>query len=278
MDHPPRLALMLMLLAAGCGRGEQSGSGQRSDGGAPAAAVRADAPARDGGGWSEVEDGLAFASDRAAVVRLACAPAGQLVVNLPRATPVGSEERLSFGGGGDVVALVADPRGDASRGGVSGTGPVPAELAAMLKAGPGASYGATAIGPLPPVEAEMAGRFVAACRPAVAEKSPCRIQDGKPIDRAALRLVGTEPFWGAAIEGRCVTYSTPEDIKGTRVWTRWTAANGSQSFAGALGGMPFRLTVRESPGCSDGMSDRRYPMAATLTVAGEQRRGCAEPR
>jgi len=36
------------------------------------------------------------------------------------------------------------------------------------------------------------------------------------------------------------------------------------------------MRVRAQPGCSDGMSDRRYPLAAELTVGGEERRGCAE--
>src|SRR5688572_27996688 len=49
----------------------------------------------------------------ATAIRLFC-PAGQanLLVNIPAFKPIGSEERLSFGSGGNVVALVADPRGD----------------------------------------------------------------------------------------------------------------------------------------------------------------------
>ena len=42
-------------------------------------------------------------------------------------------------------------------------------------------------------------------------------------------------------------------------------------------GKPFVLTTRAAPGCSDGMSDRSYPLAVTLTVAGEKRTGCAAP-
>ena len=37
------------------------------------------------------------------------------------------------------------------------------------------------------------------------------------------------------------------------------------------------LTIRleHQPGCSDGMSDNRYPYAATVTVKGEVLKGCA---
>jgi uncharacterized membrane protein len=103
-------------------------------------------------------------------------------------------------------------------------------------------------------------------------------QDGQRLAVAPLRAVGTEPFWGARIEGRCVTYSHPDDQQGTRVWTRYAArgTDGAATWTGALGGKPFVLTTRPQPGCSDGMSDRRYPLAVELTVAGEQRRGCAE--
>jgi uncharacterized membrane protein len=44
-----------------------------------------------------------------------------------------------------------------------------------------------------------------------------------------------------------------------------------------LGGKPLVLRTRPEPDCSDGMSDRRYPIAVNLTVVGEERVGCAEP-
>jgi uncharacterized membrane protein len=105
----------------------------------------------------------------------------------------------------------------------------------------------------------------------------CRAQDGRAIAAPALRAVGTEPFWGARIEGRCVTYSTPEDQPGTRIWTRYTPTAHGGLWSGALGGRPFELRTRRRPGCSDGMSDKAYPIAVELRVAGETRTGCAEP-
>ena len=91
-----------------------------------------------------------------------------------------------------------------------------------------------------------------------------------------LRAVGTEPFWGARIEGRCVTYSHPDDQDGTRVWTRYSGEGDEGSWSGELAGRPFALRVRSQPNCSDGMSDKRYPYAVDLVVGGEKRQGCAE--
>lgn len=105
----------------------------------------------------------------------------------------------------------------------------------------------------------------------------CDLQDGSALPPLRLRAVGTEPFWGARIEGRCVTYSHPEDQAGTRVWTKFEGSALAGSWSGALNGQPFKLRTRAQAGCSDGMSDRLYPIEVSLTVGGEERQGCAEP-
>lgn len=107
---------------------------------------------------------------------------------------------------------------------------------------------------------------------------PCLTQGTEQLEARPLRAVGTEPFWSARIEGRCVTYSTPEDQQGVRVWTRYSAGpNGAGSWIGQLDGKPFELKTRPESACSDGMSDKGYPIAVELMVKGEQRQGCAEP-
>lgn len=219
---------------------------------------------------------------------LTCASGeNRLQINVPAFTPIGSEDRLSFGSGGEVEALVADFRGDRQLGGVSAEGAVPANLAALVGGPISASYGAETSGPHPAVPREIAVSFVAACRngtsraagAAMPERavSPCLVQDGQKLSVQPLRAIGTEPFWAAQIEGRCVTYSHPEDQQGTRVWTRFTATPNGGVWTGALGGRQFELRTRAAPGCSDGMSDKSYPVAADLLVHGEQRKGCAEP-
>lgn len=211
---------------------------------------------------------------------------GRLVVNIASFKPIGSEERLSLGSAGTVVALVADSGGDALRGGVTGEVPVPAELGTILAGPISASYGAQGVGPLsPPSEADRTA-FLSACGEKTATPIPpkpapsavaCQMQDGEKLAAMRLRAIGTEPFWGARIEGRCVTYSTPEDQAGTRVWTRFTANAEGGTWSGALGARQFELRTKKAPGCSDGMSDNRYPIAVVLRVRGETRQGCAKP-
>ena len=97
-----------------------------------------------------------------AVMQLACR-ASRLTVTLPGVRPIASEERLSFGGGGDIEVLVADAETEAEQ--VTANGPVdsPDRLRAFLEAGPGASYGATAIGPLVPVPSDQSRALIEDC-------------------------------------------------------------------------------------------------------------------
>ena len=277
-----RAALIAAVLLAGCGRNEPVS--------APRAEIEMEAPAVPGWDLQSSGEGAALALLGGAgktLVRLYC-PAGshRLLVNVPSFTPVGSEERLSFGSNGEVVALVADTRGDAQRGGVSGTGPVPDNLAALIGGKVGVNYGSQSTGPHPAPPADLARAFVSACAVAPPAEPPppvteaaagaCRMQDGKAIPPNLLRAVGTEPFWGARIEGRCVTYSHPENQAGTRIWTRFTGTRDTGVWTGIYENRPFVLRTRPEPGCSDGMSDNRYPVAVSITVAGEQRTGCAQ--
>ena len=106
----------------------------------------------------------------------------------------------------------------------------------------------------------------------------CLVQGTDRLQVASIRAVGTEPFWGASVEGRCVTYSTPDDQTGVRVWTHYSKGGGeSGAWVGQLGGRKFEMHVRPKADCSDGMSDKRYPLAVELAVNGEKRTGCAEP-
>lgn len=112
-------------------------------------------------------DGLFFAEREGEPgrVHIFCSSDGGFLVNVASFRPVGSEERMSFGSGGTVVTLVADTAGDALRGGVSGEGPVPASLAAILTGSEGVAinYGYQDLGPLPSVPQGAARDFVAGC-------------------------------------------------------------------------------------------------------------------
>ena len=288
-----RYAIMIAVLLAGCG-GETSRN---------TAAVNTDAPSQ-ASSWDLAADrqGAALTiagSGGEPAMRLLC-PGGEdkLVVNVPAFEPIGSEERLSFGQGGEVVALVADPTGDQLRGGVTAEGPVPENLVQLLSGEVSASYGSQVSGPHPAPPGALVESFAAACSGDAAagestgtgqpadetaaapnSGSACLTgRDGKPVPANRIRAVGTEPFWAAQVEGRCVTYSHPENQSGTRVWTEFSGTTQNGTWSGFLNDRPFVMRTRPQQGCSDGMSDKRYPIAVSLTVNGEERTGCAEPR
>ena len=116
---------------------------------------------------------------------------------------------------------------------------------------------------------------IEAATPAATLGNACRTQDEQAVTHK-VKALGTEPFWAAEVDGRCVTYTTPEDQKGTRIWTKVSDTAGSVAWDGALRGKQFQLTIRPKADCSDGMSDKNYPMEAMLRVDGETRHGCAE--
>lgn len=291
-----RPSLICLLLLAGCARSERTAEPKAPI--APevnhplnAEPARWDIQARGEGTALVVLDSAGNTA-----LRLFCpAGNGQLLVNVPKFEAISSEERLSFGQGGKAEALVADPSGDPERGGVSGEGQVPRNLVALLSGPVTASYGEQLSGPHPAPPAAMVVAFARACSDSASDSgtpppaltdaspkvpagvSPCLSQDGRTISANRLRAVGTEPFWGARVEGRCVTYSHPQDQSGMRVWTKFSGTSTNGTWTGSLNGARFLMHTRPRAGCSDGMSDHRYPIKVSLRVGGEQRSGCAEP-
>ena len=92
-----------------------------------------------------------------------------------------------------------------------------------------------------------------------------------------MRLVGTEPFWGATITADAIAVSGAD-----RPHMRFPAGERSVTGAGARwatqtsGGDAVQVTLlRET--CSDGMSDRSYPFQATLVIGSETLRGWPRP-
>jgi len=94
--------------------------------------------------------------------------------------------------------------------------------------------------------------------------------------------LGNEPFWNVRVTAREILYTDPERLDGyrfppvdavedggTRVYR--TRRNVPTGEAG-----PRTLELRIQTGtCSDGMSDRVYPMTAALKIGDETRTGCA---
>jgi len=88
-----------------------------------------------------------------------------------------------------------------------------------------------------------------------------------------LRFTGNEPFWGGAVTGTALTYTTPESPGGATIAVERFAGRGGLSFSGSLDGAALVMTVTPAA-CSDGMSDRSYPFTITLGIGGDLRNGC----
>ncbi len=120
--------------------------------------------------------------------------------------------------------------------------------------------------------------MVAACGSGSEGSVPGDSSDTTPFDEIAaadvLRLTGTEPFWGATIDGATMIYSTPDNIEGTAIAVSRFAGRGGVSFSGSLDGSPVDVLVTRGA-CSDQMSDREYPYNATLQIGDDLRIGCA---
>ncbi|MCW1383089.1 hypothetical protein OLX02_09665 [Novosphingobium sp. KCTC 2891] len=92
-----------------------------------------------------------------------------------------------------------------------------------------------------------------------------------------LRAVGTEPFWGADIDGATLTYSTPEFPDGIRITVARQVGATFVEYSGTLDGKPLTLRIEKGP-CSDGMSDQIYTYRATRAIGPDIERGCARRR
>ncbi|MNX30631.1 hypothetical protein D3C86_608020 [compost metagenome] len=120
---------------------------------------------------------------------------------------------------------------------------------------------------------------LAACSQPTAENAPvapveARTLAGIDLDQP-LRVLGTEPFWAVEITPAGLTYSgvdRPEQkaanpgpaLQGTvATWTTETAAK-----------TPLVVTLTATD-CSDGMSDRTYPLTARVEIGTETLTGCA---
>ena len=113
---------------------------------------------------------------------------------------------------------------------------------------------------------------------AAAAPPPAPAASGSAMDISKpITALGTEPFWSLKIEGMRFRLSRPSQPDLT------AEAPGAQMSPGravweakAADGQTLKVTIYNGD-CSDGMSDRRYPMAAEIQLGQETLRGCAAP-
>jgi uncharacterized membrane protein len=98
-----------------------------------------------------------------------------------------------------------------------------------------------------------------------------------PVPEQPFQALGTEPFWAVEVTPGRLSYSTPENQKGTEFPAQRTVEGEALVWTGTFEGSKF--TLRIAPGtCSDGMSDTVYAYTAMVAFAGETRQGCARLR
>lgn len=93
---------------------------------------------------------------------------------------------------------------------------------------------------------------------------------------AALRGIGTEPFWALDLDGTAARYSTPENQPGTRFVVSRSEPGGRLMLSGRIADAVFGAVVTRAT-CSDGMSDRVWPYRLEVTIGPHKLSGCAAP-
>ena len=83
-------------------------------------------------------------------------------------------------------------------------------------------------------------------------------------------LTGTEPFWGIKVAADGITLSRP-DAADTPYMPAEFVVNGKRATLES-GDLTITLVAKA---CSDGMSDRSYPLSATADTGTETLHGCA---
>lgn len=93
---------------------------------------------------------------------------------------------------------------------------------------------------------------------------------GQPV-----KALGNEPFWYVTMDGTTMTYGGPDRPEQRATQPSPKIQGTTATFAGKTSaGKPLEVTLIATE-CSDGMSDRTYPLVARVKVADETLTGCA---
>ncbi|WP_421730024.1 COG3650 family protein [Brevundimonas sp.] len=103
---------------------------------------------------------------------------------------------------------------------------------------------------------------------------PAAVLGGVDLNQP-VRAVGTEPFWGVEISGENMIY-TGIDQPDQRASAPDPVIQGTTAVytAATQGGVVMVVTLIATE-CSDGMSDRVYPLTAKVEIGKDTRNGCA---
>jgi uncharacterized membrane protein len=131
-----------------------------------------------------------------------------------------------------------------------------------------------------PLFAALAVLTLAACSPAEEAVPPPEAPEPAPVlggvDLAKpVRALGTEPFWSLELTGTEMVYTAPEP-PGQRAPQPNPVVQGTTATweAETADGTALSVTLIATE-CSDGMSDRTYPLTAMVKIGELALTGCA---
>lgn len=127
----------------------------------------------------------------------------------------------------------------------------------------------------------LAALTLAACSPAAEEPAAPPAPPAAPAVLAdidltqPLRAIGTEPFWAVELTGSEMVYSGVDRPEQRAPQGQPTMQGTMAIWEGTTGaGNALKVTLTATD-CSDGMSDRTYPLTAMVEIGGENLMGCA---
>lgn len=90
-----------------------------------------------------------------------------------------------------------------------------------------------------------------------------------------VRALGTEPFWSVELTGTEMVYSGVDRPEQRAPQPKAVVQGTTATFEGVTGAGTSLSVMLAATECSDGMSDRTYPLSAIVKVGDETLTGCA---
>jgi uncharacterized membrane protein len=128
--------------------------------------------------------------------------------------------------------------------------------------------------------AAVSALTLGACSPQTAEPAPAAPAEPAPmlagVDLSQpVRVLGTEPFWGIDLNASELVYSGVDRAE-QRAPRPEPALQGTVATYEAITTTGTAISIMlAATECSDGMSDRTYPLTARVKVGDEELSGCA---
>lgn len=125
-----------------------------------------------------------------------------------------------------------------------------------------------------------AGLALGACGSPDAEQAasatgPAPLKIGEIELKGTVRALGNEPFWHVELAPGGITYGRVDEEPVTGAGVQPAVTGNLAVWETTLSdGRPIKVTLTGTD-CSDGMSDRIYPLAAMVNLGEETLQGCA---